>query len=257
MFSFLRRGRPERSGQMRVSEALEQAGTHAQAGRIDEALSIWEPLAREGVARAQGNIGACFALGQGVERDPDLAKKWLTAAAEHGDVVAQRNLATLLLDEDRAAGAQWYRHAAERGDAISADMIGHMLADGDGVAADPVEARTWLEHAANGGIARAATRLGSMHHDALGGPRDAVAAAHWWLQGAEGGDPDGAAQYGAACHLGHGVARDDAEALAWLTIGRERGSALSPAYLARVEAIVTAEQTLQALARADDLRGTG
>lgn len=239
---------------MRVSDALAQASAHAGAGRMEEALAIWEPLAREGVARAQGNIGACFALGTGVARDPDLAKKWLTAAAEHGDVLAQRNLGTLLLEEDRAAAAQWYRHAAERGDAISQDMIGHMLADGDGVAADAAEARQWLERAADGGIARAATRLGSMHHDAVGGPRDLDAAARWWRHGAEAGDPDGAAMLGAAFHLGHGVAKDNAQALAWLTLAGERGSGLAPVYRARVEAVVTTLQRIEALARADDLR---
>ena len=39
------------------------------------ALRLWEPLARHGVARAQNNIGACFAEGLGVPRD----RIWLIA----------------------------------------------------------------------------------------------------------------------------------------------------------------------------------
>ena len=69
-----------------------------------------------GVARAQNNIGACFADGFGVERDPTLAVRWLTLAAEAGDAVAQRNLATLLLQgRGRRAGFAAGRRALPRG----------------------------------------------------------------------------------------------------------------------------------------------
>jgi len=43
--------------------------------------------------RGANNIGACFAEGLGVDRDPALAVKWLTVSAEGGDSVGQRNLA--------------------------------------------------------------------------------------------------------------------------------------------------------------------
>jgi TPR repeat protein len=47
------------------------------------------------VARAQNNIGACFAEGLGVERDLKLAAQWLSLSAAGGDAVGQRNLAAL------------------------------------------------------------------------------------------------------------------------------------------------------------------
>ena len=56
------------------------AREHAQAERYDEALAIWEPLARAGDARACNNIGACFAEGMGVARDPLMAERWLMFA---------------------------------------------------------------------------------------------------------------------------------------------------------------------------------
>ena len=41
-----------------------------------------------------GFFGACFSEGLGVERDPALALRWLSLAADGGDPVGQRNLAT-------------------------------------------------------------------------------------------------------------------------------------------------------------------
>ncbi|HWA49328.1 MAG TPA: hypothetical protein VG742_13715, partial [Dongiaceae bacterium] len=75
----------------RMTMAYEAAG----CGDYESALEIWGPLAHAGVARAQSNVGACFANGLGVAADGALALRWLTLAAEAGDAVGQRNLATL------------------------------------------------------------------------------------------------------------------------------------------------------------------
>src|SRR4051812_23264262 len=74
--------------------ATQMAAAYEAANRNDyaAALDIWTPLAHAGIARAQNNIGACFSEGLGVERDPELAVKWLTLSANGGDPVGQRNL---------------------------------------------------------------------------------------------------------------------------------------------------------------------
>ena len=56
-----------------AGDAEAQAAAHEPAptpATTPTALAIWEPLAQAGVARAQNNIGACFADGLGVEADP-------------------------------------------------------------------------------------------------------------------------------------------------------------------------------------------
>ncbi len=60
---FTRKPKPDTA-----APALEKALVAAKAGDYATALSIWEPLARAGNARAQNNIGACFAGGMGVEK---------------------------------------------------------------------------------------------------------------------------------------------------------------------------------------------
>ena len=112
----------------------------AKAGDYGRALLLWEPLARAGNARAQNNIGACFAEGLGVERDLELAVQWLTSAADGGDPVAQRNLAALWfkgegVERDELRAAALYRSAAEQGDGPAQDMLSWMLLEGDAIAA--------------------------------------------------------------------------------------------------------------------------
>src|SRR5580698_2124808 len=83
------------TGRRPPHDPLAEALAASKAGDYAAALALWEPLARAGVARAQNNIGACFSEGLGVERDPALALKWLSLAAEGDDPLGQRNLAAV------------------------------------------------------------------------------------------------------------------------------------------------------------------
>ena len=69
-----------------VAAQMALAYDASSRGDYARALEIWGPLAQAGVPRAQNNVGACFSEALGVERDGALAAKWLTLAAEGGDV---------------------------------------------------------------------------------------------------------------------------------------------------------------------------
>ena len=142
----LRGGRT--AGEQNVAARMAEAYDAAARGDYPAALAIWGPLAQAGVARAQNNVGACFAEGLGVERDQGLALRWLTLAAEAGDPVGRRNLAALYfkgegVEQDHARAADLYRAAAEAGDAPAQDMLSWMLLEGDSIPLDAVEARRW------------------------------------------------------------------------------------------------------------------
>ena len=127
--------------------------------------------------------------------------RWLTLAAEAGDTVGQRNLATLyfkgeLVALDATAAARWYRAASEQGDAESQDMLSWLLVEGELLPPDYEEARRWALAAAEQGVATAMTRLGMLYHNALGVERDPTAAATWWRKAADLGDVDGAGDAG-------------------------------------------------------------
>lgn len=236
-----------------VDDRLAQALAAAGRGDHRAALEIWGPLAQAGVARAQNNIGACFAEGLGVEPDAKLARHWLTLAAEGGDRVGQRNLAALLLrgdPPDYIRAAALYGQAAAQGDAPAQDMLSWLLVEGKVPAADLAQARHWAHAAAEQGIVAAMTRLAMLYHNALGGERDPAEAARWWRCAAVLGDADAQAMLGAAHTLGSGVAHDPVEALAWLLRARAGGSALAAPFLGPAKASLTPGEIAAAERRA-------
>lgn len=238
-----------------ADELMAAALTHATSGDYEAALSLWEPLARKGNARAQNNIGACFVDGLGVEPDLDLARRWLELSAEGGDPVGRRNLATLYfkgqgVGQDYARAADLYRAAAGDGDGPAQDMLSWMLLEGEVMPADPAEARRWALAAAEQGIASSMTRLGMIAHNALGMDRDPVEAVRWWRKGAEAGDADGQAMLGAAYHLGAGIPRDRVAAFAWLLRAHAGHSALADRFFDAVRATLSPEEESAAQRRA-------
>jgi TPR repeat protein len=52
------------------------------------ALKVWQPLADQGIAGAQNNIGLLYENGEGVTRDYAEAMKWFLKAADQGEAAA-------------------------------------------------------------------------------------------------------------------------------------------------------------------------
>ena len=67
--------------------------TAAQSGDFATALKEWKPLAEEGNAVAQNNLGLMYHNGWGVPQDYKEAVYWYRLAAEQEHVDAQSNLA--------------------------------------------------------------------------------------------------------------------------------------------------------------------
>jgi TPR repeat protein len=63
-----------------------------KSGDLATVLREWEPLAKQGNAYAQFNLGLMFTVGQGVPQDYKASVKWYTLAARQGDADAQGNL---------------------------------------------------------------------------------------------------------------------------------------------------------------------
>jgi len=73
-----------------------QAGSDAYAqGDYATALKEWRPLAEQGVAGAQFNLGVMYDQGQGVPQDYAQAADWYLKAAEQGNAIVQSNLGFL------------------------------------------------------------------------------------------------------------------------------------------------------------------
>ena len=110
------------------------------------------------------NLGALYAVGDGVPKD-------LTEAA------------------------RLYRAGADKGNRTAMFNLGMLYADGRGVPKDEAQALTWLRAAADKNLPAAMTVIGDFYQSGRGGlARDAAKAREWWTRAAEAGDPDAKAR---------------------------------------------------------------
>ena len=127
-----------------------------RAGDYATAVQEWRPLAEQGNAGAQVNLGIMYDNGDGVLEDDAEAVRWYRMAAEQGYDIAQVNLGIMYDNgrgvlQDYAEAVRWYRMAAEQGNAGTQASLGFMYFGGRGVLQDYVLAHMWFNiSAANG-----------------------------------------------------------------------------------------------------------
>ena len=132
----------------------------AQSGDFEAALQEWRPLAEQGDADVQFNLGLMYNRGKGVPQDYVEAVKWYRLAAEAGDANAQNNLGFMYqngqgVSQDYAEAVKWWRLAAEQGNASAQNNLGFMYDAGDGVLQDNVMAHMWYNIASDNGNSKA------------------------------------------------------------------------------------------------------
>jgi len=133
------------------------------AGDWDTALKEWRPLAEQGYADAQSNLGVMYLNGTGVLQDYAEAMKWYRLAAEQGLASAQNNIGFMYENgngvlQDYAEAVKWYRLAAEQGSAMAQYNLGVMYSKGKGVLQDNVMAHMWYNIAAANGAEKSGER---------------------------------------------------------------------------------------------------
>src|SRR5271166_678793 len=117
------------------------------------ALRLLQPLADQGDASAQFNLGTMYANGEGVPQDFAEAAKWFRRAADQGHADGQFNLGAMYaeglgLAQDYSEAARWYRKAADQGDAKAQANLGVLYANGLGVPEDLILSCMWFSLAA-------------------------------------------------------------------------------------------------------------
>ena len=107
-----------------VAGAYEDGLAAANAGDFQKAFRLWKPLAEQGDARAQSNLGLMYDLGKGVPEDDAKALYWYRKVAEQGIAQAQNNLGAKYgkgegVPEDDVQAYAWYSIAAAQGREIA------------------------------------------------------------------------------------------------------------------------------------------
>ena len=141
-----------------------KAGIEAwQKADYAAAVAIWRPLAENGDADAQFNLGQAYRLGRGVKIDLASAKDWLERAALQDHVDAQATLGLLLFGSgNQAEGTRWLKQAAEKGEARAMLIYGTALFNGDGVPQDRVLGYAYVSRSSAQGLGPAKATLAQM-----------------------------------------------------------------------------------------------
>ena len=113
------------------------------------ALREWKPLAKQGHAKAQYNLGVMYDNGRGVPQDYKEAIKWYRRSAEQGHASAQTNLGVMYkngegVPQDYKQAIKWYQRAADQGHASAQNNLSVMYGKGQGVYQDYVLAYVWV-----------------------------------------------------------------------------------------------------------------
>ena len=169
--------------------AAYERGDHATA------LGAWQPLAEQGIAMAQHNLGLMYREAKGVSKDDKMAAEWYERAAEQGYADAQNNLGLMYhagegVAQDYKTAMQWFRRAAEQGQDDARNSLGAMYAQGQGVPQDYKAAAEWYRRAAEQGHAGAQNNLGGMYYTGKGMAEDYVYAHMWVHIAVSGGEKD-------------------------------------------------------------------
>ncbi|HEX2762942.1 MAG TPA: SPOR domain-containing protein [Allosphingosinicella sp.] len=128
------------------------------------AVAQWRPLADQGNADAQFNLGQAYKLGRGVPVDLRLAQSWYQKAAQQGHEQAQVNVGLLLYNSGKRQEAlPWIRKAVELGDPRAQYILGTELFNGDLVAKDWPKAYGLMLLAADSGLPPAADNIEAMN----------------------------------------------------------------------------------------------
>ncbi|MGX2967233.1 tetratricopeptide repeat protein [Ursidibacter sp. B-7004-1] len=140
-----------------IEQQFQQGLKAAEQEDYATALKFWQPLAEEGDAKVQFNLGVMYDNGWGVAQDYQQAVYWYQKAAQQGDAKAQYNL-----------GIMYYK--------------------GRGVANDYQQAFYWSQKAAQQGYAKAQVRLGGLYYLGQGVKKDTKKARSLWQTACKQGD---------------------------------------------------------------------
>jgi uncharacterized protein len=216
--------------QVRADSAADLQEALAAGERHDYTteVTLLRPLAEQGNAKAQYELGQMYFYGVGVTIDQVEGARWYRKSGEQGNADAQYILGFIYyggfgVPKDAVDAVKWYRKAADQGHILAQRALMEIYERGQGVHKDAKEAVKWRRKAAEHGNAEEQIHLGDMYRNGDGEPKDDAAAARWYQKAA--GQGNAYAQYnlGLKYQYGWGLPVDYTEALRWYRKAAEQG----------------------------------
>ena len=102
--------------------------TAANSGDFTTAVREWTPLAEQGNANAQYNLGIMYDKGRSVIQNYKTAMKWYRRAGKQGNASAQYALGLIydsgqVVPQDYKTAVKWYRLSAKQGYALAQNNL--------------------------------------------------------------------------------------------------------------------------------------
>ena len=122
-------------------------------GDFATALKEWEPLAQQGYAQAQTNLGTMYSHAKGVSRNYPLAAFWYRKAAAQGSKRSMYNLGVAYefgrgVEQNDTIALNWYRQAALQNLVEAMNAMAWLFATSpDDNLRDGLQAIRWAEQA--------------------------------------------------------------------------------------------------------------
>lgn len=182
-------------------------------------------------------IGALFLYGNGVVRDPAMAREWFEygmdrAGSQRGNSMYMLGLMYSSGDgvnKDPYKALDLWNKAADEDHPGSLSLLGRAYVEGQmGVDRDVAAGLSMLEKAANKGDAAASMYLGKMYSNGEGVEQNLERGMKWYEQAASRGDAHAQYIVGLAYLGGSGVPLDEQKAFNWLKLsaGQEHVNAM-------------------------------
>lgn len=215
-----------------------------------EALRLLKPVAEQGLAEAQVQIGSIYEKGLGVAKDDQLAFKWYKMASDQNDNRAQYVLGKFYKDgrgvkQDYRRAVRLFQLSADQGTVIALAQLGTLYFNGQGVPQDYAQALKYFEEAASKGDTFSTFSIGWMHLIGAGVPRDDAQAFRWLKVAAERGYGE-AQQLLGLMYTDGTMPQDIVRAHMWFNLASAAGQVDAPGYRDRLAKKMSADQIAEA-----------
>lgn len=215
---------------------------------VAAAVNKLKPLAEQGFAEAQFNLGSLYYQGWGVPQDYREAARWLRKAAEQNHGFAQATLGTIyaegvqgVIEKDYPQALMWFILAAAQGDkeamefrdSLALKITPKQITEAQKLAREfkPLSAYAKLLREslalAEQGDAVSQFKVGVIYYSGQAGPRDYVEALNWFKKAALQNNSLAQFNVGYMYEKGEGTSQDYVEAAKYYRQAANQGNQLA------------------------------
>lgn len=231
------------AGAMTKLGMLYDSGAEGLPQDAAKAFEWYRKGAEAGDLAAAHNVGACYKVGNGTEKNYAEAYKWFLLSAEKGVADGQVEVGYALMmgrgvAKNFDAAEKWLTLAAKQDGENAAVLLGHLgvlrMRENGVTPEETAKALAWYGKAADGGDGTAMGIIGATYNDGEGVPRDFVEAGRWFERAAR--HDNAAAQYLLGLYYldGKGREKDLGKAKRWLSEALKNGDKRAQEALARI-----------------------